>query len=128
MLRLPVNPSFYKMTSRDYIITSYKTSLIKDFEAGNKDGVKYFVAQHEICPTTQREHIQGYIMMKQPVRIPAIKNMLGDKALHAERRQGTKEQVCAGLSMKNLDLSMEKNFGGKNLCPLCFHFLFPYAG
>lgn len=56
------------------------------------DNVRYAVWQLERCPQTQRPHIQGYIEFNSPLRISAVKRIVGDAA-HLEQRRGTREQA-----------------------------------
>lgn len=51
------------------------------------------IAQHEICPDTQREHVQGFVIFKTPQRISALQKILGDKC-HVEARKGSKRQAA----------------------------------
>lgn len=59
------------------------------------DLLKYAVFQHELCPTTNRPHVQGYIEFTSPIRYGRIKQILGDPAVHLEQRKGTREQAIA---------------------------------
>lgn len=38
--------------------------------------VRYFIAQMEICPTTHRLHLQGYMEWTNPIRLGAIKGKM----------------------------------------------------
>ncbi len=52
-------------------------------------GVKYLIYQRERTPTTNRLHLQGYLICDQPVRIGGIKRILGVDSAHVEPRRGT---------------------------------------
>lgn len=77
------------MTSRNYCFTAYdgieadnlRTCMIR----------KYIIAGLETCPTTGRQHIQGYIELTDSVRISALKKIA--PTTHFEKRMGTAEQA-----------------------------------
>lgn len=87
------------MTSRHWCFTSYNTDLFTSVEATNyfknwqNLRINYLVYQLEQCPTTQREHIQGYVEFSVPCRIPHAKGQLRDPQAHLERRKGTRQQA-----------------------------------
>lgn len=54
--------------------------------------VKYIVYGKEICPTTQRKHLQGYMYFQDKVSMKWIKEKLGIKRIHLESANGTAEQ------------------------------------
>lgn len=89
------------MTSRAYCFTSFKyLSFVKDFNDSfeqNKSKIRYVIAQHEKCPETGRDHIQGYIELHEPMRMNAVKKLLCDEAAHLETRKGTRDQVNEDL-------------------------------
>lgn len=45
--------------------------LLADEKAATR--VRYFIAQEEVCPTTQRLHLQGYMEWTNPIRMSAVK-------------------------------------------------------
>lgn len=47
----------------------------------------------ETCPTTQRDHLQGYVEFFIKQSIKSAKSILKDPQLHLEKRQGTREQA-----------------------------------
>lgn len=47
----------------------------------------------EICPTTQKEHWQGYAELNKVMRITGFKKAIGDTTAHVETRKGTREQA-----------------------------------
>lgn len=56
------------------------------------DYVTYAVYQREKAPDTGRMHYQGYAEFNNGIRMPRIKDWLGNDA-HLERRKGTREQA-----------------------------------
>jgi len=61
---------------------------------GLTDGVTYLVYQREVCPTTNREHYQGYLELESRQRLQGVKRILGDPAAHLEIRKGTGPQAA----------------------------------
>lgn len=57
------------------------------------ESIKYMAWQYEICPTTKKLHIQGYMELAKPMRIVAAKEALGYIKAHLESRKGTQEQA-----------------------------------
>lgn len=58
------------------------------------DKIKYLICQEEICPDTQRHHIQGYVEFKGQHLLSGVKEIFHDPALHVEKRRGTVSQAC----------------------------------
>lgn len=52
---------------------------------------KYIVIGYERCPTTGREHLQGFINLQAPTKFNTVKAQIGVKS-HIERTRGTDEQ------------------------------------
>lgn len=73
-------PTVSKKTSRRYRWTSFKEEE-PTFVA---DKMVYMIYQPEICPSTDRPHWQGFVVLKTSMRFPAIKKLIGDPALHLE--------------------------------------------
>lgn len=76
-------------TARRFTFTSYVNT---DVITGDRSHIKYAIWQREVCPTTQREHWQGYIHVKTPCRYSKIQEILGDPVAHVEIAGGTPEQ------------------------------------
>ena len=75
--------------SRDYCFTCFDTEMCEF----NKENVKYICYGREVCPTTQKEHLQGFAMFKRTCRMPKAKEWLGSKEIHVESRKGTRDQA-----------------------------------
>ncbi len=56
---------------------------------------KYLVCQVEKAPDTDREHVQGYIMMINASRRSTVQTLIGDEGAHFEERRGTIEEAAA---------------------------------
>lgn len=57
---------------------------------GLADKANYMVFGKEVCPKTQRPHLQGYIRYKQQRPMHVVKSEIGDRA-HLERAKGSDE-------------------------------------
>lgn len=55
--------------------------------------VKYVIYQRELCPTTQRVHLQGYMELSQPKSYTALHLLDGLEDAHFEKRRGTAKQA-----------------------------------
>lgn len=76
------------MTSRSFCITFFTKPVFVESPM-----IRYFVAGHEIAPTTGKEHWQSYIELNMPVRASAIKKIFNDKTIHIEKRMGTRDEA-----------------------------------
>ncbi len=106
---------------RNFIFTKFKKSDLKEFIASIKDNkdIRFFIGQQEICPTTQKEHIQGYMELFNAKTMKAIKKKILGEA-HIEKRRGTQIQAieyCSKMESRKpetLPLSIgEKSKQGK---------------
>ena len=59
----------------------------------NEKQMKYLVVGKEICPTTGKEHWQGYVELKNAKTFSAIKKLFKDNKLHLEERKGNALQA-----------------------------------
>lgn len=69
--------------------------------------IKYLVANIEICPTTKRQHIQGYVVVKEKQSLKQMKEILnlGDK-INIDKRFGTHDEAknyCLKTESKHAD-------------------------
>lgn len=55
--------------------------------------IKYFIYQLEICPSTGKEHLQGYTLFHEAVSMKSAKKLLGLDSAHFEIRRGTHEEA-----------------------------------
>lgn len=55
--------------------------------------MKYAVCQLELCSTTSRYHLQGYVELSKPMRVQAVKTLFGWSSMHLETRRGTRDQA-----------------------------------
>lgn len=59
------------------------------------DNVEYLVVQCEICPTTNKEHYQGYLVTKKKTTLNVVKEILDDQKCHLEIANGKHDQCIA---------------------------------
>lgn len=77
--------------SRDWCFTSFDTDKELNFD---KDVIRYITYGRERCPTTDREHYQGFAIFKRTCRIPKAKCWLGGASgIHLEPRRGTRVEA-----------------------------------
>lgn len=55
--------------------------------------IQYIIYGHEICPTSGREHWQGYCELKNAFSLTFVKNLFNDNTIHIEERRGTQKQA-----------------------------------
>lgn len=63
----------------------------------------FLIYQKEKCPTTGKEHLQGYCELKRAKDITQIKRMFKSQTMHIERAKGTAEEniaYCTKLSCR----------------------------
>jgi len=77
---------------RNFCFTSFK---VEDRDKIHSLNVQYILTGLEICPETEREHLQGYCELKSRLTMDSIKELFGDGSLHIESRKGTQEEAIA---------------------------------
>ena len=86
------------MAHRAYCFTVYGDGDSLDGEElvaflGRDGKVRYVVAQLEKCPTSGRVHVQGYLELSTPMRVPGASKLFGTVGPHLEPRRGTRVQA-----------------------------------
>lgn len=77
--------------SRDWCFTCYDTNKELSFDEKN---VRYIIYGRERCPTTNKEHYQGFAIFNRTCRIPKAKSWIGGgNGTHCEPRRGTRDQA-----------------------------------
>ncbi len=76
------------MRARSWCFTSYKTSA--DLDYGE---CRYICWGEEVCPSTGRPHLQGYVEFESAVTRSSAARRIGDASAHFERRRGTQKQA-----------------------------------
>lgn len=81
---------------RNWVFTCYELdATFTKWEADTiPENVRYIVYQQEICPDTNRIHIQGYVEFRKSTRINSVKKILGSRGIHLESRKGTAQEAA----------------------------------
>lgn len=77
----------------------------------NSEDIAYYIYQKEKCPSTGKEHWQGYIELKKKMTMKGVKMLFGDFKIHLERRKGTQDQAIAYCSKELTRMEMPVIFG-----------------
>lgn len=73
--------------------------------------MSYLVYQHERCPSTSREHIQGYVEFRSQYSLSRVKDILKDPTAHIEKRRGTAQQASDYCKKRETALGSFTEFG-----------------
>lgn len=77
--------------ARDWCFTTFDTEKELEFD---KDNIRYIIYGRERCPTTNKEHYQGFAIFKRTCRIPKAKTWIGGgNGTHLEPRRGSRDQA-----------------------------------
>lgn len=80
---------------RNWCFTSYQDIMKID-----EKKCTYYIMQREVCPTTKKEHWQGYIEFPCQKRMNEAKIVLNDNSCHLEPRWGTQKQAIEYCSKR----------------------------
>lgn len=61
----------------------------------------YLIVGKEICPSTGKEHFQGYCELKRQTDFSVVKRLLGGDATHLEKRRGSAKQASSYCKKEN---------------------------
>jgi len=78
--------------SKYWCFTLFNTPKFTDEKSLPKE-VQYVIYQTEKAPTTDKQHYQGYIELKNRIRMTSLKSLFADDTVHLEPRIGTQEQA-----------------------------------
>ena len=79
------------MSKRDWCFTCFDTNKELTID---KDNCRYICYGREQCPTTGREHYQGFAIFNRTCRVPKAKSWIGGgDGTHCEPRRGTRDQA-----------------------------------
>ena len=77
--------------ARDWCFTCFDTEKELTFD---KDNIRYIIYGRERCPSTGREHYQGFAIFKRTCRVPKAKCWIGGgNGTHLEPRRGTRTEA-----------------------------------
>ncbi len=65
------------------------------------DIIDFIIYQHEICPKTDRPHLQGYLELKSKARLLRCKDLIGIPGIHLDPRYGSLDQAIAYCSKED---------------------------
>ncbi len=67
----------------------------------DREYMKYLVVGIEVCPSTGKQHWQGYVEFVRALDFGKVKTLLGGEATHIEPRRGTAEQASVYCKKDN---------------------------
>lgn len=70
--------------SRNWVFTDFEIIEWNNIWEENKDIIRYMCWGEEVCPKTQRKHLQGWIQFYNKKRMKGLKNIARSKKLHVE--------------------------------------------
>lgn len=81
--------------NRHYMFTAWRLPT-ETMDEESRTLFHFIMWQEEISPETGRHHWQGYVELKNPMRLGAVKrDVLKQNDAHLEKRRGTQEQAVA---------------------------------
>lgn len=80
------------MASRSYCWTLFGYTIADEMHILNID-CRYIIFGREICTTTGRQHLQGYIEFSKPRRLNNVKALFNNDKVHLETRHGTRDDA-----------------------------------
>lgn len=84
------------MGARTWCFTTFNLDEFDDSCAEDPDTpIRYLVFQSELCPQTQREHLQGYVEFSKVMRMVSVKTLFKDHTMHLEKRIATRDKARA---------------------------------
>lgn len=78
--------------SKNWCLTDFENLDFRAIYNKNKDKIRYICWGREICPRTNKEHIQGWIQFNSKRRLGGVKKIIGSKKTHLEACLGTEAQ------------------------------------
>lgn len=82
------------LKNRNYCFTIFDCEkYLKQKPAVFPDEIKYLIFQKEKCPTSGKEHFQGYVELTKPSRLGLVKKLFNCEWIHLEKRKGTQDQA-----------------------------------
>lgn len=78
-------------------------SVIRLRELGRGNDVRYLIFGREVCPTTGRRHLQGYVQFPNARSLDGVKSLLGRelRGIHLEAARGTGSENRKYCSKEN---------------------------
>lgn len=111
------------------MITSFRFDYNNIDKWGHKNEIKYAIWQLEECPTTKKQHIQGYVEFEKRPSLKNIKELFLDGSMHIEHRMGKQSDAIKYCSKKETRIEGPWEYGNrkqqgersdlKNIIELC---------
>lgn len=83
------NINFSRKQIKRWAFTDYDMSEREVLDFLNQDFIEKMIVQKEVCPTTRREHWQGYFELTQRKRFQTVKSYFPNTTVHLEHAGGT---------------------------------------
>lgn len=93
-----------KARNWQWTLFNYTDEHLQWFRTHAETTFKYLCFQKEICPHTQRPHLQGFLIAKHDSRMSAIKSKLGINHIHLE--------ICKKNAITNIAYCSKSDKGG----------------
>lgn len=97
------------MIHRNWMFTDYCPVMCLDIDNSN---IGFCVYQKERCPSTGREHYQGYIEFNRSMEMAKVVKLFGCKC-HVEPRKGNQQQAIDYCMKKDTRIENPVSFGNK---------------
>lgn len=97
-----VNNKYYHWLFTHYDVTPENQTKLLALQGTNN--VRYIVFGREICPTSGRKHLQGFISFSNQVRRSTLVKLLGDCWVGPMKQKGTTDE-CIAYAKKDGDWS-----------------------
>ena len=100
------------MVSRGWCWTHFNLeTFIPIDECTQDNALKYGIYQLELCPDTDRVHVQGYFEFVRGVRLTHVQRILGGEKCHCEPRHGTPQHARKYCLKEETQLCAPTEFG-----------------
>lgn len=76
--------------ARSHCFTSFKLNLL-DVDLEQYAEIRYLIVQVEVCPDTRREHLQGYVEWRRPVRGSRLRTVTEDSGVYFRPRRDSRD-------------------------------------
>jgi len=83
--------------SRNWCFTDFEMLDLDDLFNKNSDIIRYLCWGREVCPTTLKEHFQGWVQFRNKKRLGSVKNLFAN----TEGKQKTHFESCKGTPLQN---------------------------
>lgn len=85
---------------KNWMVTCFDVDTLLASSFASHNDFQYFVYQIEMCPTTQRRHVQGYLELKRQLDLKTVSAMFGHSKPHLDRALDGKRDNARAYCMK----------------------------